>query len=188
MSQDAAASLVASSAILRARADWHYRGDERPGFAREPGPGQESVWDYPRPPRIEPDARHIRVSHRGDTIAESRRAVRILETASPPTVYLPPQDVRMDRLVANHSRSICEWKGEAVGFDLMDGPLDVAWCYPRTFPEFASIAGWIAFYPAKLECWIEDERVRPQPGGYYGGWISHEIVGPVKGEPECSDG
>ena len=86
-------------------------------------------------------------------------------------------------LAPSGRRSLCEWKGEAVDFDLVDGPGSVAWCYPRVFPEFAGIAGWFAFYPSRLECFVADERARPQPGGYYGGWLTEEIVGPVKGEP-----
>lgn len=80
---------------------------------------------------------------------------------------------------------MCEWKGVALDFDLLQGPPSVAWCYPQTFPEFDAIAGWISFYPAKLACFVADERVRPQPGGFYGGWITDELVGPVKGEPGC---
>ena len=174
---------VATPAILRRRAAWRYRGGHRPPFAIPPAPGQESVWDYPRPPRIEPDPRTVRVRFGELVVAESSRAQRVLETAGAPTFYLPPADVRMDRLVESATRSSCEWKGVAVGFDLVDGPRDVAWSYPRPFPEFAALAGWISFHPGRIECFVADERARPQPGGYYGGWVTHEIVGPIKGEP-----
>ena len=177
--------LEPDSQILRHRQQWRYRGQERPEFARSPGPGQESVWDYPRPPRIVPDPRHVEVRFEDRLIAETTNAVRVLETASPPTFYLAPADVHVEWLVESGARSMCEWKGGAVDFDLIDGPRSVAWCYPQVFPEFESIAGWFAFYPARLECFVAGERVRPQPGGYYGGWITDEIVGPVKGEPGC---
>lgn len=167
----------------RLRAKWRYRGDVRPPFAQEPGPGQESVWDYPRPPRIEPDARPIRVESGGVLLASSSRAVRVLETAGAPTFYLPPADVAMERLRASDVRTFCEWKGEAVGYDVAGGPENAAWSYPEPFDEFAPVAGWIAFYPALVACEVDGEPVRPQPGGYYGGWVTAEIVGPFKGEP-----
>jgi uncharacterized protein (DUF427 family) len=177
--------LYPDESVLRRRAQWRYRGEDRPLFALVPGPGQESVWDYPRPPRIEPDSRHLQVLYDDRCIAESRAAVRVLETAGPPTFYLPPSEVRLDWLISNGSSSVCEWKGIAVDFDLRDGPRSAAWTYRETFPEFEAIAGWIAFYPARLTCLLDGERVRPQPGAYYGGWITDEIVGPVKGEPDC---
>ena len=175
--------LEANSEILRLRAQWRYRGQRRPDFARAPGPGQESVWDYPRPPRIAPDARRVLIEADGRPLAESSRTVRVLETAAPPTFYLPPEDVQGDRLVANGSRSVCEWKGMAIGFDLVGGAREVAWSYPETFPEFAAIAGWLAFYPARVACFVDGERVQPQPGRFYGGWITSDVVGPFKGEP-----
>jgi len=174
---------VVTPEVERRRAAWRYRGQRRPPFAIEPAPGQESVWDYPRPPRIEPEGRRVVVRHGADVIAESTRARRVLETAGAPTFYLPRTDVRMDRLAPNATRSFCEWKGVAVGFDRVGGARDVAWCYPRPYPEFESIAGWIAFYPGRIACFVGEERVRPQPGGDYGGWVTDEIVGPIKGEP-----
>ena len=179
--------LEASDAIRAHRAAWRNRGRRRPSFAHEPLPGQESVWDYPRPPRIEAESRTIEIRWRDEVVGASRRGVRVLETASPPTVYLPPDDVAVERLVASGARSLCEWKGEAVDYSLAGGPSSVAWSYPHVFPEFAAIAGWFSFYPARLDCSLGGERVRPQPGGYYGGWITDEIVGPVKGEPGARD-
>lgn len=155
----------------------------------EPGPGQESVWDYPRPPCIVADTRLVEVSREGRRLARSRGAVRVLETASPPTFYLPPGDVDLAQLERVPGRSHCEWKGEARylapsgGSGSGEGAAPIAWTYPDPFPEFESIRDWIAFYPGRVECRVDGERVRPQPGGFYGGWITDEIVGPVKGEP-----
>ncbi len=161
------------------------RGQYRPAFAHEPGPGQESVWDYPRPPRIVDDSRHVTVLASGRTIADTRAAVRVCETASPPTFYLPAVDVELAALTEISARSICEWKGEARYFALV-GDADktpVAWDYPRPTHSFERIAGHLAFYPALVECFVDDERVRPQPGRFYGGWITDDVVGPFKGEP-----
>ena len=151
-----------------------------------PGPGEESVWDYPRPPRIEPDSRVVRVVHGGETIAESRRAVRILETASPPTFYIPPDDVRTELLEQGSGASLCEWKGSSTYWSLRTegGTLpNAGWSYENPFPEFATIRGYLSFYPSKLECYVAEHRARPQPGGFYGGWITPEVVGPFKGDP-----
>ena len=169
--------------VLAARAGWRHRGARRPDFAIAPQPGQESVWDYPRPPLLLADARRVVVRHGEQVLADSGGAFRVLETASPPTFYLPPQDVRLELLVPSGRRSHCEWKGEALDLDLVGGPASVAWVYRQTYVEFLPIAGWVAFYPGRVDCWVSGERVRPQPGGYYGGWITEEIVGPVKGEP-----
>ncbi|MFP4316750.1 MAG: DUF427 domain-containing protein [Desulfovibrionales bacterium] len=164
---------------------WTYRGQNRPEFAKEPGPGQESVWDYPRPPEIEPDGREVVVTHQGDVIAKSKRAVRVLETASPPTFYIPPEDVRWEMLVPAQGSSVCEWKGRArywaLAADPGKGP--VGWSYPDPTPAFASIKDFVSFYPAAVECRVNGERVRPQPGRFYGGWVTREIIGPFKGEP-----
>ncbi len=176
-------TLRATDAVLRARARWRYRGADRPEFAVAPEPGQESVWDYPRPPRIAPDSRRVEVRYAGRRLADSRTAIRILETASPPTWYVPPEDVDLEALIDSGRRSHCEWKGEAVDYDLADGPASIAWSYPQTYPTFARIACWIAFYPGKLDCFVDTERVRPQTGGFYGGWVTDDVVGPFKGEP-----
>ena len=163
---------------------WKYDGRVRPVFAEEPRQGQQSVWDYPRPPIIETDGRQIVVRARELLVADSHRALRVLETASPPTYYLPPGDVRSELLKPASARSFCEWKGEAVYFDL-EAPWEriehVGWSYPRPRGAFAALAGYLAFYPAKLECYVADERVLPQPGGFYGGWLTGDIAGPVKG-------
>lgn len=165
---------------------WKFRGNERPGFAVDSGPGQESVWDYPRPPALVADGRSVVVRVGDKIIAATFRAMRVLETASPPTFYLPPQDVDMSALVNAAGSSFCEWKGVATYWSLATSSprLDaVGWSYARPNPTFAGIAGWLSFYPGRIECYVDDERVRPQPGGFYGGWVTDEIVGPVKGEP-----
>ncbi len=163
-----------------AQAAWRWRGAERPPFAIEPRDGEESVWDYPRPPLLVADARHILV-RAGDTIiADTRDALRVLETASPPTFYLPARDVRGDLLIRANGVSRCEWKGEAQYWSLRDEP--VAWSYPDPLPAFAALRDHFAFYPQRLACTVDAERVTPQPGGFYAGWITHEIVGPWKGE------
>ncbi len=172
--------------IRRAREKWKYRGEVRPEFAIEPDPGQESVWDYPRPPRLDRDERHVEVVCDGVIVAESRRALRVLETASPPVFYLPPQDVLGEYLEPSPGSSICEWKGAARYWSVRVGDTmipDAAWDYPEPFRGYGAIAGHLSFYPAKVECRVDGVRVRPQPGGFYGGWVTAEIVGPFKGEP-----
>lgn len=167
------------------RGQWEYYGQKRPKFAIEPKPGEESVWDYPRPPRLETDSREIVVRWGETILAETTRAVRILETASPPTFYLPPDDIRSETLRKASGSSRCEWKGTAIYWDVViqDHVFpNAGWSYPEPFSEYKNIAGYLSFYPSKLDCFINGEKVRPQPGGFYGGWITDEIVGPVKGE------
>jgi uncharacterized protein (DUF427 family) len=153
----------------------------------EPGPGQESVWDYPRPPRIEPTGRRVRVLVDGVVVADTTRALRVLETASPPTFYIPPDDVRLDLLEPEARHTTCEWKGEASYWAVRVGGRVVAsvgWSYPRPRPAFEAIRDHLAFYAGRVdEAWVDDERVEPQPGDFYGGWVTSEIVGPFKGEP-----
>lgn len=172
--------------LERARAHWKHRGSDRPAWAAVPAPGQESVWDYPRPPRIDLDSRLVRVVANGHTLAETVNAVRILETASPPTFYIPRDDVRMEWLEPARGASLCEWKGSASYWALRDTegqPVNVGWSYENPFPEFASIRGHLSFYPSRVECYVDADRVRPQPGDFYGGWITPEVVGPFKGDP-----
>ena len=164
---------------------WSHRGQRRPAFAYEPAPGQESVWDYPRPPRVVDDPRHVAVLTGGRTLAETHAAVRVCETASPPTFYLPAADVAVELMTVVSARSVCEWKGEARYYALA-GDVDgtpVAWDYPHPSAAFTRIAAHFAFYPALVECFVDGERVRPQPGHFYGGWITDDVVGPFKGEP-----
>ena len=163
---------------------WEYTGKVRPVFADEPKPGQESVWDYPRPPRLEPDARLVIVRLGSVEIARTRSSVRVLETASPPTFYLPPGDVHLTYLEPASGASFCEWKGAArywtivVEGQRLEG---AAWSYPDPTPAFAALRDYVSFYPARLDCLVAGEHVRPQPGGFDGGWLTSEIVGPVKG-------
>ena len=153
----------------------------------KPGPGQESVWDYPRPPRLEDSPKHIQITFNGVVIADTRRAKRVLETSHPPVYYIPPEDIRLEFLQPGKGRSFCEWKGEAGYYSLQVGDKradNVGWYYPRPTASFAGIKDYVAFYPAPLdECLVDGERVRPQPGQFYGGWITDDIVGPFKGEP-----
>ena len=165
---------------------WEYRGQERPSFAKEPKPGQESVWDYPRPPAMGVDQRRVEVRLGDLVIADSRQNYRILETASPPTFYIPPHTVHTQLLEPCPGSSVCEWKGVAQYWALRDqprAPQAIGWSYPNPNRPFEAIAGYFSFYPALVECFVDGERVRPQPGEFYGGWVTSEIVGPFKGEP-----
>jgi uncharacterized protein (DUF427 family) len=171
---------------LRRRSAWRWVGAERPPFAAPPGPGQESVWDYPRPPRLAPDARSVEVRLDGILLAATTRAVRVLETAAPPTFYLPPGDVDAERLLAAAGSSRCEWKGEARYWDLVVAEERLpraAWSYPMPLPGFEPIRDFLSFYPALLECLVDGVRAAPQPGRFYGGWVTPELVGPFKGAP-----
>ena len=171
--------------LARAAALWQHTGARRPPFALPVGPGQESVWDYPRPPRLVPDGREVTVRAGGLVLARSQRALRLLETASPPGFYLPAQDVRTDCLVPAGGASHCEWKGQAAYWSvrLPDGGLleRVAWSYPRPLAPYEALAGHFGFYPQALDCQVDGVRVQPQPGGFYAGWITPEVVGPFKG-------
>jgi uncharacterized protein (DUF427 family) len=155
------------------------------------GRPKESVWDYPRPPRIEPLDRHVRVELGGETIAESDLAVRVLETAGPPTIYLRPEDVREDALRPAKGTTLCEWKGTASYFDAIVGQRvrpRAAWTYRDPKPGYESLRDWIAFYAGRVDAaYLDDELVTPQPGDFYGGWITAEIEGPFKGEPGSED-
>ena len=163
---------------------WLYTGKERPPFAESPGPGQESVWDYPRPPALSQDSRRVLIEADGTTLASTTRALRVLETASPPTFYIPADDVEVMRLSSGPGRSICEWKGTASYWYLTGGEsVPVAWSYQNPTPRFQTLINHLAFFPARLQCYVDGERVRPQPGAFYGGWITDELVGPFKGDP-----
>ena len=162
---------------------WQYTGQSRPPFAEEPGPGQESVWDYPRPPTLVPSDREVVVRSGEVEIARSRNCHRVLETASPPTWYIPVRDVNMDALARVSGSSFCEWKGAAAYWGLASGGDMLGWSYPEPTRAFAPIRDALSFYPGRVECYVDGERVRPQPGQFYGGWVTDDIVGPMKGEP-----
>jgi uncharacterized protein (DUF427 family) len=153
----------------------------------EPGPGQESVWDYPRPPALEPTTSLLRVEFQGAVIAETTKAYRVLETSQPPAYYFPPGDVAMDHLVASAHRTFCEWKGQAHYYSVVvDGmeAVDAVWSYSSPTDRFLPIKDYLAFYPQRMSaCFVDGERVQANEGGFYGGWITSKIVGPFKGGP-----
>jgi uncharacterized protein (DUF427 family) len=149
--------------------------------------GQESVWDYPRPPRLEPVTKRLRALFNGLTVADTSRAKRVLETSHPPVYYFPPEDVLLDHMSVASGGSFCEWKGQARYFTIeVNGKSAerAAWSYPRPTAAFIGIQDHIAFYCHLMDaCFVGDEQARPQPGCFYGGWVTDDIVGPFKGEP-----
>ncbi|MDQ3493526.1 MAG: DUF427 domain-containing protein [Chloroflexota bacterium] len=158
------------------------------GITPEPiGAGQESVWDYPRPPRVEPVSERIRVVLGGRTLADSTRALRVLETSHPPVYYVSREDVDLTHLDASARSTFCEWKGMAGFLDYDDGQRrieQVAWSYLSPEPGYEALTGHVAFYAGKVEeAWLADELATPQPGRFYGGWVTSGVVGPFKGEP-----
>ncbi|MGW5330586.1 DUF427 domain-containing protein [Streptomyces sp. NPDC004014] len=147
----------------------------------------ESVWDYPRPPAVLPDDRLVRVECGGHVVAETRRAVRVLETSHPPTFYIPPEDVRSDLLFLTEGRSWCEWKGSARYWDLIVGDAvrnRAAWSYPRPEPAYAVLKDYFAFYASRVDrCLVGGREVQAQEGDFYGGWVTEDVRGPFKGAP-----
>ena len=148
----------------------------------------ERVSNYPRPPRLEPSHEHILVTALGETLVETDRSLRVLETFHPPTYYLPPEAMRSELIHPVGGRpSFCEWKGVASYFDVVvaDRRLTRAvWTYSNPSERFSELAGWFALYPQIMDgCWVEGERVVPQQGGFYGGWITSRVEGPFKGDP-----
>lgn len=152
-----------------------------------PAPGQTSVWQYPRPPRLEDTDKHIKIVFNGETIADTRRAKRLLETSHPPNYYLPLDDIKTEYLRPSAHTTFCEWKGQARYYTLQVGDRtaqNVAWDYPTVSSAYQALAGHIGFYPGPMDaCYVDEERVQPQPGSFYAGWITHDIVGPFKGAP-----
>ncbi|MGL5081259.1 MAG: DUF427 domain-containing protein [Microcoleaceae cyanobacterium] len=150
-------------------------------------PGQESVWDYPRPPRLEESTKLIQVVFNQVMIAETYNAKRVLETSHPPTYYIPPEDVKLDYLMATAKTSWCEWKGQAAYCSILVGDrqvVDGAWYYPNPTPNFAGIQDYIAVYPGRMDaCYVDGEQVQAQAGDFYGGWVTKAIIGPFKGGP-----
>ncbi|MGF1605809.1 MAG: DUF427 domain-containing protein [Rhodothalassiaceae bacterium] len=163
----------------------------RPAQIEQPQAGQRSVWDFPRPPAVEQVPQRVRVVFAGETIADSRGALRIIETAGAPVYYLPPADVRLDCLDPTDTTSLCEWKGVAVYFDVRAGGRrapDAAFSYPDPLQDlgqgYERVADYVGFYAQKMDaCYVGDEQVVPQPGGFYAGWVSSDLTGPIKGEP-----
>lgn len=164
---------------------WEFSGQRRPPFAEEPGPGQESVWDYPRPPALVQTTQTVTVAQGEAELARTTRGYRVLETASPPTFYIPAADCDMALLKRVAGHSFCEWKGAAQYWALATDSSEevIAWCYPEPSGAFLALAQAMSFYPGRVTCHVDGERVRPQAGGFYGGWITDAIVGPCKGEP-----
>ncbi len=152
-----------------------------------PGPGQESVWDYPRPPRLEPSREVVEIELGGRLVARSTASYRVLETCHPPTYYVPMEAFEADVLRPAAGSSFCEWKGTASYLDLVTGDriaTRAAWTYPAPSAGFEPIVGHVAVYPALVdECRVDGEVVRPQAGGFYGGWITDRVTGPFKGGP-----
>ena len=152
-----------------------------------PKQGQESVWDYPRPPRLEHCETSIKVLFGGEVIAEATRCYRVLETSHPPTYYLPPEAIKPGVLVRSKRWTHCEWKGQSGYYHVRVGEEvaeNAAWFYPNPTEGFSPLAGWVAFYPGRMEaCYVDGEKVQVQPGDFYGGWITSKVVGPFKGAP-----
>lgn len=151
----------------------------------EPKVGQESVWDYPRPPRVELTTKRLRVVFNGVVIAETTRARRVLETSHPPTYYIPIDDIRMESLAQNHHHTFCEYKGTASYWTLKVGGksmVQAGWSYEKPNQGYESLKHHIAFYPGRVDaCYVDDELVSAQQGDFYGGWITSDISGPFKG-------
>ncbi len=166
----------------------HWENSPRPAKIEAVSAGEESVWDYPRPPRVRDATERLRIKCGGTIVADTERAIWVCETAGAPVAYFPPEAVQTDLLDATDHVTICEWKGAAVHYDLSaDGQRieHAAYSYPDPLDDldrgFSRIAGWYAFYPSRVACFVGDEGVRPQPGGYYGGWVTDRIRGPIKG-------
>ena len=151
---------------------------------------RESVWDYPRPPKVEPTFRHLRVIFNDITVADTTRALRVLETSHPPAYYVPPEDVRMDLLHPSHQRTFCEYKGWATYWTIATGARraeHAAWSYPEPTSEYEELKEHLAFYAGRVDaCYVDDEQVVPQPGDFYGGWITSDLKGPFKGSSGTS--
>ena len=148
----------------------------------------ERVSDYPRPPRLDACQDQIRVEVLGEVLVETERSLRVLETFHPPTYYLPPEAMNQGLLVPAPGRpSFCEWKGVASYYDVVAGEQRInraVWTYNHPSERFRELAGWFALYPGQMDgCWVNGERVIPQQGGFYGGWITSQVEGPFKGDP-----
>jgi uncharacterized protein (DUF427 family) len=152
-----------------------------------PGPGQESVWHFPRPPALERTAEHVVVRFGGEVVADTRRPFRVCETSHPPVYYVPRGDVRTELLEVAHHRTVCEFKGVASYADLVVGsarsPL-ACWWYDEPTSAFRELVGAVAFYPQRVAaCEVDGEVVRTVDGDFYGGWITSRVTGPFKGGP-----
>jgi uncharacterized protein (DUF427 family) len=159
----------------------------RPKGYIPPDASQESVWDYPRPPRLESVKKRLRVIFNGITLADTTQGKRVLETSHPPVYYFPPDDVSLEHILSVSGTSFCEWKGTAHYYDVEAVGKRVtraAWAYHDPTPDFVPIKDHLAFYGHLMDaCFVGGEQARPQPGSFYGGWITNDIIGPFKGEP-----
>jgi len=159
---------------------------KKPSEVIKPGPGQESIWDYPRPPKIELFTKRIRIEFAGEIIADSIRSYKVMETASPPCYYIPQKDIQMKYLLKSNQSSLCEWKGKANYWSVKIGKYfseNAGWSYSSPWVGFEDIKDCIAFYAGRVDaCYMDYEKVKPQAGNFYGGWITSNIVGPFKGE------
>lgn len=148
------------------------------------GSSRESIWEYPRPPIVVPEKRRVQVIHAETSIASTQRALRVCETGHPPSLYIPPEDVRMELLEPVDRKTFCEWKGVATYFDLcvaQERVAEAAWCYQEPRRGFESLRDFLAFYPGRLDqCLIDGEQARPEPRPFYGGWITSDIEGPFR--------
>ena len=153
----------------------------------KPGRGQESVWDYPRPPALRQCDKRVRIILDGELLVDTEAALCVLETSHPPTYYLPPADIDMRRLQEASGSSFCEWKGLASYYDVVSNNgllMRVAWTYPEPTASFIALKDHVAFYAHVMDaCYVGDEKATPQPGNFYGGWVTSAVVGPFKGEP-----
>jgi uncharacterized protein (DUF427 family) len=161
-----------------------------PAHWQQPGLGQESVWDYPRCPRVEQSTRHIEVVFNGVIIADTRLAKRVLEVGLPPVYYIPPADTHSDYFFPSSHRIWCQWRGEACHYLLRVNEREsqnAAWYYPEPKPDFEAIRHYVAFYPSRVDaCYVDGERVEPYDSCTHGGWITHEIAGPFEGSQDTS--
>jgi uncharacterized protein (DUF427 family) len=136
---------------------------------------------------LEPWAERVRIEFAGMPLVDTTKALRLLETSHPPTYYVPAADIHMDALRPAPGSSLCEWKGQAAYFDVVSPErvaARAAWAYPDPFDDFAAVAGHLAFYCAAMDaCWVGGHRATPQPGGFYGGWVTPHVTGPFKGGP-----
>jgi len=151
----------------------------------EPKDGQESVWDYPRPPRVEPTSKRVRIIFNGVVLVDTMRAIRVLETSHPPAYYIPQADIQMAYLTKTSRKTVCEFKGQASYWTITINGKEASnacWGYENPIRGYEAITGYIAFYPSRMDaCFVDDEQVIAQEGDFYGGWITSDIVGPFKG-------
>lgn len=147
----------------------------------------ENVQSYPRPPALEPVGERLRVVFEGVTLADSTAAFRVLETHHAPSYYIPPADIMMSLLVPIARETFCEWKGRAAYFDLIANgrrARAAAWCYPAPTHGFSALKDYVSFYAGSVdEAWVGEMKVRPQPGDFYGGWVTANLTGKIKGAP-----